>query len=95
LTKQVSDDLKCHLTVEDAEVDVKPEVIDNTLVIAAPHIVPQHESSKIEVRIVKPKMTTKKSNLEKATSHLYDLEDSHGAEKCIDIDLGLYQMEDY
>ncbi len=95
MTKHVSDDLKCHLTLEDAEVEVKPEVIDNTLVIARPHVVHKPESSEIEVRIVKAKMTTKKSNLEKATSHLYDLEGSHGPEKCIDIDLGLYQMEDY
>jgi hypothetical protein len=46
--------------------------------------------------MVKAKMTTvKKSRLEKATSHLYDLEDSHGPEKALNIDLGLYQMEDF
>jgi len=46
-------------------------------------------------RMVKAKVTIKKSRLEKATSHLYDLEDSCGPEKMLDIDLGLYQMEDY
>jgi hypothetical protein len=43
----------------------------------------------------KAKVTVKKSRLEKATSHLYDLEDSTGPEKVLNIDLGLYQMEDY
>jgi hypothetical protein len=45
--------------------------------------------------MVKTKVTVKKSRLEKATSHLYDLEDSCGPEKTLNIDLGLYQMEDY
>ena len=45
--------------------------------------------------MVKAKMTTKKSNLEKATNHLYDLEDCNGPEKTLKIDFGLYQMEDH
>jgi hypothetical protein len=45
--------------------------------------------------MVKPKMTVKKSRLDKATSHLYDLEDSCGPEKALNVDLGLYQMEDF
>ncbi len=45
--------------------------------------------------MVKAKVTAKKSRLEKATSHLYDLEDSCGPEKTLNIDFGLYQMEDY
>ena len=45
--------------------------------------------------MVKAKMSTKKSRLERATSNLYDLEDSHGPEKALNIDLGLYQMEDF
>jgi hypothetical protein len=48
-----------------------------------------------KVRMEKAKMTPKKSRLDKATSHLYDLEDSHGPEKNLNIDLGLYQMEDF
>ena len=43
----------------------------------------------------KAKVTAKKSRLEKATNHLYDLEDSCGPEKQLNIDFGLYQMEDY
>ena len=45
--------------------------------------------------MVKAKVTPRKSRLDKATSHLYDLEDCHGPEKSLNIDLGLYQMEDF
>jgi hypothetical protein len=94
LTKQLHDDLKCHLSPEDAKVEVSPAIINTPLVISAPNITPK--VGKVKVRMVKAKMTTtKKSKLEKATSHLYDLEDSHGPEKVLNIDLGLYQMEDF
>jgi len=33
--------------------------------------------------------------LEKLTCHLYDLEDCNGPEKRLNIDLDLYQMEEY
>lgn len=94
LTKNVHDDLKCTLSVDDAKVEVvpvKPALIDTSMVIVAPGIVAQPK----KVRMVKVKVTPKKSRLDKATSHLYDLEDCHGTEKSLNIDLGLYQMEDY
>jgi hypothetical protein len=94
LTKHVHDDLKCNLSVDDAKVEVapvKPALIDTSLVIAAPGIVAQPK----KVRMVKAKVTPRKSRIDKATSHLYDLEDCHGPEKSLNIDLGLYQMEDY
>jgi hypothetical protein len=95
LTKHVHDDgLKLHLSVEDAKVEVAPQIIDNTMVIGAPHIM-QKPKGKVKVRMVKAKVIAKKSRLEKATSHLYDLEDSTGPEKTLNIDLGLYQMENY
>ncbi len=93
LTKHINDELKCNLTVEDAK--VTPQIIDNSLVIAGPHIVHKPKSQKVKVRMVKAKLTAKKSRLDRATSHLYDLEDCHGPEKALNIDLGLYQMEDY
>jgi hypothetical protein len=96
LTKQIHDDLKLHLTPEDAKIEVAPAIIDTPLVIAAPSITRKPKAGKVKVRMVKAKMNTiKKSRLEKATSHLYDLEDSHGPEKALNIDLGLYQMEDF
>ena len=106
LTKNIHehDDLKCGLSIDDVKVEVEPARLDASLVIAAPHIVSKPKSGKVKARMVKAKVTpkkskletvTKKSSLEKATSHLYDLEDSHGPEKCLNIDFGLYQMEDY
>ena len=94
MTKHVHDDLKCNLSVDSVKVEVTPvapALLDNSLVITAPSMVTKTE----KVRMEKAKMTPKKSRLDKATSHLYDLEDSHGPEKSLNIDLGLYQMEDF
>jgi hypothetical protein len=94
LTKHLHDELKCNLTIEDAKLE--PTLIDNSLAIAAPtRIVCKPKSTKVKTRVVKAKMTTKKSRLDRATANLYDLEDSHGPEKALNIDLGLYQMEDF
>ena len=92
LTKHDNDELKCNLSIEDAKVE--PQIIDNSLVLDSSSVVCKPES-KVKSRMVKSKMTTRKSCLEKATNDLYDLEDSHGPEKVLNIDLGLYQMEDY
>ena len=94
MTKQVHDDLKCHLSIEDAKVEVAPEIIDNSMVITGPRIV-RKPKGKVKVRMVKAKVTTKKSGLEKATSNLYDLEEDCAPEKPLNIEFGLYQMEDY
>ncbi|HSV49039.1 MAG TPA: hypothetical protein VLH35_01885 [Candidatus Acidoferrales bacterium] len=94
MTKHIHDELKCNLTVDAVKLEitpVAPALLDNSLVIAAPGIVAKPK----KVRMEKAKMTPKKSRLDKATSHLYDLEDSHGPEKSLNIDLGLYQMEDF
>jgi hypothetical protein len=95
LTKHVHEDaLKLHLSIEDAKVEVTPKIIDNTLVLAVSNVM-RKPKGKMKVRMVKAKVTVKKSRLEKATSHLYDLEDSCGPEKPLNIDFGLYQMEGY
>ena len=93
MTKHIHEELKCSL--EDVKVEAQPTCIDNSLVINAPRMVSKPKSSKVKVRMVKSKVVKKTSTLEKATSHLYDLEDNHGPEKCLNIDFGLYQMEDY
>ena len=96
LTKHLHDDaLKCHLSVEDIKVEVVPKLIDNSLVLSSPGIVCKPKGKMKVNRMVKPKVTVKKSRLDRATSHLYDLEDNCGPEKALNIDLGLYQMEDY
>jgi hypothetical protein len=100
LTKNLHDEMKCNLSLEDAGKitvapvsPVSPALIDDSLVITAPCIVTKPK--KVKVRMVKEKVTARKTRLDKATSHLYDLEDTHGPEKCLNIDLGLYQMEDF
>ncbi len=96
MTKQLHDDaLKINLSIEDVKVEVTPKIIDNTLVLGTPSVIGKPKNKMKVNRMVKAKVTIKKSRLEKATSHLYDLEDSCGPEKTLNIDLGLYQMEDY
>jgi hypothetical protein len=95
LTKNIPEDsLKLNLLIDDPKVEVTPKIIDNTLVLGASNVM-RKPKEKMKVRMVKPKVTVKKSRLEKATSHLYDLEDSCGPEKPLNIDFGLYQMEDF
>lgn len=62
--------------------------------IGAPHVMGKPHA-KGKNRMVKAKVTIKKSRLERATSHLYDLEDSCTVEKTLNIDLDIYQMEDF
>jgi hypothetical protein len=94
LTKHVHDDLKCDLSVDDVKVEVASKIIDDSIVIGSTHVI-RKPKGKIKTRMVKAKMTVKKSELEKTTSHLYDLEDSCGPEKTLNVDFGLYQMEDF
>jgi hypothetical protein len=94
LTKHIHEDALKILSIEDVKIEVTPKIIDNTLILGATNVMPKSKG-KMKVRMVKAKVTVKKSRLEKATSHLYDLEDSCGPEKSLNIDFGLYQMEDY
>ena len=96
LTKHVQDEaLKAPFSIEDARVEVTPKIIDNSMVIGGSHIV-RKPKNKMNVRMVKSKMPVKRTTrLERTTQHLYDLEEAHEPEKALNIDLGLYQMEDY
>ena len=94
MTKPVHDELKCNLTLEDDKVEVAPQIIDNTMQIGATHVM-HKPKGKMKVRVVKAKVPVKRSGLEKITSHLYDLEDCTGPEKALNINLDLYQMEEY
>ncbi len=95
MTKNLHEDhLKLALSLEDPKIEVTPKIIDNTRVLGASAILPKSKE-KMKVRMVKAKVTVKKTRLDKATSNLYDLEDTCGPEKALNIDLGLYQMEDY
>jgi len=96
LTKHLHDDaLKMHLTLEDSKIEVVPEMIDNRMVIRGTHINAQPNNN-LKINLVKPKVAAKKtSRLEKATMHLYDLEAHKEPEKQLNIDLDLYQMENF
>ena len=94
LTKNIHDDLKCSLHLEDEKVEVTPQIIDNNLVISSPTVISKPKSD-VKARMGKTKVTVKKSRLEKATCQLIDLEDYSGPERRLNIDLDLYQMEDY
>ena len=95
LTKHLHDDaLKIPLGLDDLKIEVVPKIINPTMVLASPSGT-RKPKGKMKVRMVKAKVTPRKSRLEKATSHLYDLEDCSGPEKTLSIDFGLYQMEDY
>ena len=96
MTKHVQDEaLKAPFTIEDAKVEVATKIIDNSMVIGGSHIV-RKPRNKMNTRMVKNKVSVKRtSGLEKATQILYDLEDVHEPEKPLNIDVGLYQMEDY
>ena len=95
MTKHLHEDMLKPLGIEDVKVEVVPKTIDHSMVIGSGQIV-RKPKNKMKVRMVKSKMPVKKtSRLDKATNHLYDLEDAHGPEKPLNIDFGLYQMEDY
>lgn len=92
MTKHIHDPLSA--AVDDLKVEVCPKLIDNTAVITTPHVLPE-TTEKIEKRMVKAKVTTKKCEIERLTNNLYNLENNTGPDKVLNIDLDLYQMEDY
>jgi len=97
LTKHPLHDEACKnpLSIEDVRIEVTPKMIDNSMVIGGSGIA-RKPKNKMKVGMAKSKMTPKRtSRLEKATHYLYDLEEEHEAEKTLNIDLDLYQMEDY
>ena len=94
LTKHLHEDTLKPLGLEDVKIEIIPKTIDHSMVIGGGQIA-RKPKNKIKVRMVKSKMLKKTSRLDKATSHLYDLEDAHCPEKPLNIDFGLYQMEDY
>ena len=95
LTKHLQDDiLRPSMTIEDLKLEVMPKIIDNTQIINnAPTITKPR--TKTRNKTPKSQMPPKKTRLEKVTAHLYNLEEAHCPEQCLNLDLDLYQMEDY
>jgi hypothetical protein len=82
------------LTAVDIKVEVVPELLTTPMGLVSSNPMGKPKG-KMKNRMDKTKVTAKRSRLEKATHSLYDLEDSCGPEKTLNIDLDLYQMEDY
>ena len=95
LTKHLQDDvLRPTLNTEDLKLEIMPNIVDNTDTIADFHPISK-QKTKIKHKTSKTQIQHRKTRLEKVTSHLYDLEETHCQETCLNLDLDLYQMEDY
>ena len=98
MTKHMHEDsMKAHLTIEDTKIEVMPKILDHSIIIGEAQVTRKPKSaSKMKVRMVKAKAPIERtSRLEKVTAHLYNLENACGPEKKLNVDFGLYQMEDY
>ena len=99
LTKQASDEtaLRCHVTLEGGN-KVSPSlteaIVKNALVINSTHINSEQEG-KCKRALVKTRMNSLRSRLGRIMRRLYDLESESEPEKPLNIDLDLYQMENY
>lgn len=82
------------MDIENIEVKIAPKVIEDEIVICSP-IVVHKPKNKIKIRMVKTKVTAKKSLLDDPANTLHNLEEACEAEKALNIDLDLYQMEDF
>ena len=99
LTKQASDEtaLRCHVTLEEAT-KVSPSVTDaivkNALAIYGAHVDSEQKGKRKQV-LVKTRMISLRSRLGRIMRRLYDLESDSEPEKPLNIDLDLYQMENF
>jgi hypothetical protein len=106
LTKplHLNDELKNPLGLDELKVDIMPKMIDNIInlesgrIVAQP-VMPTVAPVKLKVKTVKaakPRAATpRRSRLDRATMHLFDLDAGCKPEKALNIDLDLYQMEDF
>jgi hypothetical protein len=99
LTKQASDEtvLRCHVTLEGGN-KVSPSlteaIVKNALVINSAHINSEQEGKRKRT-LVKTRMSLLRSRLGRIMRRLYDLESGNEPEKPLNIDLDLYQMENF
>ena len=99
MTKQAPDEtgLKCHVTLEEAT-KVSPSVTDaivkNALAIYATYVDPEPEGKRKRA-LVKTRVISLRSRLGRIMRRLYDLESDSEPEKKLNIDLDLYQIENY
>jgi hypothetical protein len=103
LTKHTSSEeaLKCPLDLDEVSkvsADADSLMEKNMIAIGGGHV-SLVEEGKVEITLVKAKKarkrSVKRSQLDKVTKKLYDLEPCSLPEKPLHIELDLYQMEDY
>jgi hypothetical protein len=99
LTKQESAEntLKCHLSIEESGkigLDVINLREDNVAALCNKQVFAEQEP-KLKVAPVVKEVVTKRSKLGTVTQNLYNLEPENTTEKSLNIELDLYQMEDY
>ena len=99
MTKQAPDEnaLRCNVALEEAN-KVGSSVA--TLLEKNAFIIPEarvefDEEGKPKVRLARVKMNSRRNRLGKITQKLYDLEHYEGQEKPLNIELDLYQMENF
>ncbi len=101
LTKQASDEaaLKCHMPLEDVNkiVGSTAKLMDNNALVFLGARLSPEEIAKPKRTVVKARMGVLRSRLGKIMHRLYDLEAGKEQEKPlkIDLDLDLYQMENF
>lgn len=98
MTKQLSDVtvLKGQLELEEANKvvpSVTEAIVNDALVIRDVHNIEQE--GELDVTMVMTKKNTLKSKLREIMPELYDIEKGTDAEKPLEVDLDLYQMENY
>ena len=99
MTKQESAEntLKCHLSIEESGkigLDVINLPEDNVAALCNKQVFAEQEP-KLKVGHIVKKGVPKRSKLGTVTQNLYNLEPENTTEKSLNIELDLYQMEDY
>ena len=99
MTKQPPDEagLKCHITLEEgAKVssNVTDIIVKNALAIYGAYVDPEPEGKRKRA-LVKTRVISLRSRLGRIMRRLYDLESDSEPEKKLNIDLDLFQMENY
>ncbi len=93
MTKHIDEvGLKAQLPLESPKIveSTAELVCDEALVICGGQVKPVPKIAPVKVRV-----NAMRGKVDKATHKLYDLEQSGEAEKPVNVDLDLYQMENY
>jgi hypothetical protein len=99
LTKQepVENTLKCQLSVEDENkvgLGIGKLVTSDAATVCSHEVFPEHKPKLKVIRVVR-KPYPNKNGFGRVVEKLYNLESGNEPERSLDIELNLYQMEDY